>query len=147
GRDHANFNLDAEGDALRLYGTNLALLDTVSFGGQLAGVSEGRWPDGSTNIAKFPGSATPGEGNYLLVPNAVINEVLTHANTPLEGAIELLNPTASPTPLGGWYLSNSRDNFKKYRIADGTTIPANGYLVFYENQFNNGILNSFALDR
>src|SRR5207302_7133429 len=30
------------------------------------------------------------------------------------------------------------DDFKKYRIPNGTTLPAGGFLVFYENQFNSG---------
>jgi hypothetical protein len=64
--------------------------------------------------------------------------VLTHTDPPLEDAIELFNPSGSLVNIGGWYLSNSKQNFKKFRIPDGTTIPANGYAVFYETNFNTG---------
>lgn len=36
------------------------------------------------------------------------------------------------------YLSNSRDDFTKFQIPDGVTIPAGGYAVIYEYQFNRG---------
>ena len=111
------------------------MLDGVTFGPQLTGVSQGRFPDGAGALASFPGTPSPGEANYLPLPNAVINEVLTHTDPPLEDAVELFNLTASPVNLGGWYLSNSKQNFKKFRIPDGTQLPANGFLVFYEYQF------------
>jgi hypothetical protein len=44
--------------------------------------------------------------------------------------------TRLPIHIGGWYLSDSRNDLKKYRVPDGTVVPANGYFVFYENQFN-----------
>jgi hypothetical protein len=75
-----------------------------------------------------------------------INEVLTHTDPPLEDAVELYNPTTELANIGGWYLSNSRENFKKYRIADGTTISPGGYLVLYEYQFNDGSPNAFGLN-
>ena len=52
--------------------------------------------------------------------------------------IEFLNLTAAPIDLGGWYLSNTKDNLKKYRIPAGTQLPANGYAVLYEVAFNAG---------
>ncbi len=64
----------------------------------------------------------------------VINEVLTHQDDPVYGDwIELYNTTASPINIGGWFLSDNDENFKKYEIAAGTTIPANGYKVFTED--------------
>ena len=50
-------------------------------------------------------------------------------------AIELYNPTAAPINLGGWYLSDDSDNYQKFRIPNGTTIAAGGYLVFDEDAF------------
>ena len=82
------------------------------------------------------GTASPGESNYRLLASFVINEVLTHTDPPLEDAIELFNPTDGPVAIGGWYLSNSQSDFKKFRIPDGTTVQPGGYFVFYENQFN-----------
>ena len=73
---------------------------------QTTGVSEGRFPDGGTNILALPGTASPGASNWRLLENIVIDEVLTHTDLPLEDAIELRNaaPTASSpmTRPTGW---------------------------------------------
>ncbi|MBN9689201.1 MAG: lamin tail domain-containing protein [Verrucomicrobia bacterium] len=74
-----------------------------------------------------PGQA--GAGPQRVV---AINEVLAHTDPPLEDAIELMNLTDQPVNLGGWYLSNTRSNPKKFRIPNGTILPARGFLVFYE---------------
>jgi hypothetical protein len=148
GRNHVDFQLNGWGESLRLYGTNLALIDAVDFGEQQQDVSQGRLPDGGNTIASFPLSPSPGEGNYLPLQNAAISEVLTHADPPLEDAIELANFSSQPLNIGGWYLSDSQNALQKYRIPAGTTIPANGFKVFYQYQFdpNPGVFPSFALD-
>ena len=69
------------------------------------------------------------------MPTVVINEVLTHSDAPQEDAIELHNHGKAEVDLSGWFLSDSANNLKKYRIPDGTTIGPNGYLVFYEKAF------------
>jgi hypothetical protein len=47
--------------------------------------------------------------------------------------------------IGGWYLTDDFGTPKKYRIPNGTIVPANGYRVFYQsNSFGTG-LNGFAL--
>jgi hypothetical protein len=77
----------------------------------------------------------------------VISEALTNSVPPLKDTIELYNPTGSPVNIGDWWLSDDRDTPRKYRIPAGTTIPANGYLIFDEAQFNPtpGVGTSFAL--
>lgn len=150
GRDHVNFGLNAQGDSLLLYGvinnTNFTLIDSLGFGAQSAGVSSGRLLDGQTNFFTFPGSASPGASNYRLHPSIVINEALMHTDPPLEDAIELHNRGDSPVNINGWYLSNSRENLRKYQITNTTPIPAGGYAVLYEYQFNNGTTNAFGLN-
>ena len=59
--------------------------------------------------------------------------------------------TANPINIGGWYISDSPGDSTKYRIAAGTILPANGYLVFTElDQFGNaaapGALVPFAFN-
>ncbi len=137
GRDHVAFALDGAGETLRLYDPSLNLIDAVDFGIQPAGISTGRMPDGGTAFANFSSTPTPGAGNYLALTNVVINEVLTHTDAGdfLEDAVELHNPTANPVNIGGWFLSDSQTDLKRYRIADGTTIPAGGFQVFYQFQF------------
>jgi hypothetical protein len=148
GRNHLNFQLGLWGESLRLYGKDLTLLDAVDFAVQQPGVSAGRLPDGGSSIVSFPTSSTPGGGNYLPLNSAAINEVLTHTDPPLEDAIELVNLTAAPLNIGGWYLSDSQSQPGKYRIPDGTVLAAGGYAVCYEYQFNPnpGMFPSFALD-
>jgi hypothetical protein len=148
GRNHVNFQLASTGQSLRLYDTNLNLIDGVDFAVQQPDISQGRLPDGGITIISFSNSPTPGEANYLPLNGVVINEVLTHADPPFEDAIELANTTAAPVYIGGWYLSDSEAEPKKFRIPDSTSIPANGYAVFYEYQFNPspGVFPSFALD-
>ena len=86
----------------------------------------------------------------------VVNEVLTHTDPPLEDAIELYNPAASPIDVSGWFLSDQINNddpagalLKKFRIPNGTLVPAGGHKVFYETNFNadTNLPTSFALSQ
>ncbi len=135
GREHVAFSLDGQGETLRLYTTNLALIDAIDFGLQTSGVSQGRLPDGAAGIVWFTATPTPNGANYLPLDEVVINEVLAHTDPPLEDAIELFNPGAANVAIGGWYLSDTASDLKRYRIPDGATVPAGGYRVFYQNQF------------
>ena len=135
GRDHTAFALARDGESVRLYTTNFVAIDILDFGYQLDDVSQGRLPDGTANLVSFPLTPTPGAANSLPLTNVVVNEVLSHTDAPLEDAIELHNPTASPVDIGGWYLSDSPSDLKRYRVPDGTVIPAGGFKVFYQYQF------------
>lgn len=67
-----------------------------------------------------------------------INEALGHSEAPYEDAIELRNLSTTPgddVDLGGWYLSDDRDEPRKYRIPDGTVLTAGGYVAFYVRDF------------
>lgn len=100
---------------------------------------------GSTQAGGTPGAAP------LPSPGVVINEVLAHTDPPvtLADSIELFNTTARPIDIGGWYLSDSGNNLRKFRVPSGTVIPASGYVVFDESDFNptptNPSANDFAL--
>ncbi|MBI1841918.1 MAG: lamin tail domain-containing protein [Verrucomicrobia bacterium] len=138
GPDHVNFSLKKSGEAIGIFSGTGTLIDGVTFGAQTTGVSQGRFPDGNAIIVGFPSSPSPGESNYQPLPQPVINETLTHTDPPLEDAVEFLNSGPAPVSIGGWYLSNSREVLKKYRIPDGVSVPAGGFAVFYENQFGTG---------
>jgi hypothetical protein len=139
GADHVRFKLSKLGESIGLYSPAGTLVDAITFGQQLTGVSQGRFPDGSANIINFAATSSPAESNYLPLQNVVVNEILTHTDPPFEDAVEFYNPTASPASIGGWFLSNTSEDLKKFRIPDGTVIPAHGFRVFYENQFNGGV--------
>ena len=138
GPDHVGFSLKRTGEALGIYSPSGVMLDGLVFGVQATGVSQGRFPDGTAVFTSFASSATPGGANRLPLAAPWINEVLTHTDPPLEDAVELYNPTGVTVSIGGWYLSNSALDPRKYRFPDGTSVPAHGYLVVYEGSFNSG---------
>ncbi|MCA9246288.1 MAG: lamin tail domain-containing protein [Planctomycetales bacterium] len=103
-----------------------ALAPATTWGDKVA------WQAGTT-LGGTPGYAA---GQMPPVSNVVINEVLTHTDLPAYDAIELFNRSDAAIDLGGWYLSDSDTNFQKFRIPDGTIIPAGGFVVFDERDFN-----------
>ena len=66
----------------------------------------------------------------------VINEILAHTDLPLEDAVELFNPTDTSVDISGWYLSDDVQVPAKYRFPNNTVIPAGGYHVSYQIQFD-----------
>jgi hypothetical protein len=135
GPNHVSFGLSAKGGTLALWTAGRQMIDQVGFGVQTVDVSEGRLPDGGTNIVRFPQTPTPGADNYLPLTHILINEMLAHTDPPLEDAVELYNPNATNVDVGGWFLANKASNLKRYRIPDNTVIPAGGYYVLYEYEF------------
>ncbi|HYG35272.1 MAG TPA: lamin tail domain-containing protein, partial [Clostridia bacterium] len=148
GADHVKFALSKSGETIGLYSPAGILITAVRFEGQKPGVSQGHFPDGSTNTVDFSLTSSPGESNYLPLPQVVINEVLTHTDLPLEDAVEFYNAGDTSLDIGGWFLSNSQEDLKKFRIADGTMIAPRKFIVFYEYQFNstNGSSTPFTLN-
>ncbi len=99
-------------------------------------------PQNWRSSSEFGGS--PGTAGYGPRRDVLVNEVLSRSAPPQVDWIELVNTNEGPIDVGGWYLSDSwgwpdndeNGNYKKYRIPDGTTIAAGGYLVFDETHFN-----------
>jgi hypothetical protein len=77
----------------------------------------------------------------------VINEILTHTDLPAIDRIELYNPASTNVDIGGWFLTDDSNVPRKYRLPAGMVLPAGGYVVFDESQFNAtpGTNNSFSL--
>ena len=146
GADHVAFKLSNGGEALGLFLADGTTVDSVVFGQQFPGVSEGRLPDGGPAIVQFTHTSSPGENNHLALSSVVINEVLTHTDPPLEDAVELHNLSEEPVDVGGWFLSDSTGDLRKFRIPDNRIIPPGGFAVFYEYEFNAlpGNRNSFS---
>lgn len=139
GPEHVDFALGVGGDQIGISTAAGALIDGLTFGAQMPGISEGRLPDGTANVTPFPGTDSPGDPNYKLLTNVVINEVLAHSDAPFEDAIEIRNLTGDPVSLDGWLLSDKKHDLAKYVIPTGVTLPPNGYRVFYETQFNDAL--------
>ena len=157
-------NLSNSGETLRLDDAQGGVIATITYedGGDWPGRADGdgsslelidaaagyadpeNWRS-SSEYGGSPGVAGLGPDNRL-----VVNEVLSHTDPPLSDSIELFNTTEGAIAIGGWFLSDSKSNYRKYTIPAGTVVPAGGYLVFNEtNHFNasgGSNTNDFALD-
>jgi hypothetical protein len=112
------------------FGASLVLIDPV---GTPADQMDKfyRWR-GSTEAGGSPAApAAPAIG-------VVINEVLSNPDpvTQTFDAIELVNVSSQTISLGGWYLSDSGANPRKYQIPPGTQLAAGQYLMIDEADFN-----------
>lgn len=148
GGNHVNFALDAGGESLGLYDRGASLIDGLRFAAQVPGVSEGRFPDGNSNIVQFAENASPGFPNLLPLRRLVINEVLSHADEPLEDSIELLNLSSESMDLSGWFLSDNLRRPRKFKIPYGTVIEPGKYVTFYKNLLQPvpGVLPGFSFN-
>jgi hypothetical protein len=99
-----------------------------------------RWR-ASSGLHGSPGRDDPPQN----IAPIVINEVLTHTDLPQVDQIELFNPTSGSVDISGWFLSDDAGVPEKFGIPDGTIIPAGGYVVFTEGDFNMGP-NAFSLN-
>lgn len=138
GGNHCDFKLSASGDSIVLTASNgVSNLDSVTFSTQSQEISQGRIPDGSATLATFANTASPGKPNWLAA-QVVINEVMANPASGGMDWIELSNTGISAADVGGWWLSDSIHNPKKFQIPTGTTIPAGGFAVFTESDFAAG---------
>ncbi|CAN5377447.1 hypothetical protein BH23VER1_BH23VER1_14000 [soil metagenome] len=141
--------LDNSGESLTLLSASGAVIHSFAYD------DSGPWPgradgDGSTlevidtegdyadatnwrSSSEFGG--TPGAAGSGPDSRASVNEVLTHTDPPLSDSIEIANTSGAPLDISGWFLSDTKSNYRKFRIPEGTTIPQDGYLVFDEDDF------------
>jgi hypothetical protein len=133
--DRLDFKLPAGGGSIVLYDATGAEVQRAVYGAPTNGVSQGRLPDGQTNVVNFPGSASPGARNYTASYNGtVVNEVLarnrsTKINGEVAGFIELYNPAAFDFDLGGMSLSVNRPDAGQWVFPPNTVLRPGGYLV------------------
>jgi len=95
-----------------------------------------------------PGGSPGADDPSATIPPVLVNEALTHPELPDVDAVELFNPNDVDVDLGGWFLSDDPAQPTKFRIPDGTMIPARGVRVFTETDFNSNPLmdtNGFGL--
>jgi len=83
----------------------------------------------SSRYGGSPGGPDPNE--VPLPGTVVINEILAHTDgSPVGDWIEIYNTLDTAVDLSGWWLSDTELQPFKYRIPDGTTLPAHGFVVF-----------------
>ncbi len=50
--------------------------------------------------------------------------------------VELFNTTGASVNIGGWYISDTKNNPTKYQVPAGVTVPANGFRIFLCSNLN-----------
>jgi len=101
------------------------------------------WDEKESWRASGAMNGSPGQTDPLpatVVP-VLVNEVLANSEAPAVDAIELWNTNAVAADISHWWISDDFFTPRKYRVPAGTTIPAGGYIVFTEAQFNVGGTN------
>lgn len=107
-------------------------------------VREEDWRVGR-EIGGSPGIPDAGPASF---PNVVVHEALTHTDPPMLDGIELRNLGTELADVGGWWLTDDREQPFKYRIPGGTILPPGGYLWFDEDDLSAspGTGGAFQLD-
>lgn len=131
---HLGFSLDQNGEAVLLTDRadrGGALLDSISFGAQIADYSIGRRADGSWGL----GRPTPGAANLATPTGPVtalkINEWLANARfVSSDDFIEIYNPSALPVQMGGCYLSDAPGTLARHEVAELSFVGAGAAVVF-----------------
>jgi len=94
------------------------------------------WDEKDSWRASVYQGGSPGADDSGILPDPgaiVFNEILAHSHDETSDWVELYNTTGDTIDIGGWYLSDSASNLKKYRIATGTTIGSGQYKVFHQS--------------
>jgi hypothetical protein len=60
--------------------------------------------------------------------------------------IEVYNAGSSSVNIGGYYISDDEGNPRKWQVPTGTSIPANGFILFWCDDMNTGRHTNFSLD-
>jgi hypothetical protein len=112
GLDHLPFRLNQLGETIRLLDGARRIVDSVDFAVQADGISEGRYPDGASLITRFPGSASPGAANYVLVVDADGDGMedgweRNHGLNPGSAADAAIDTDGDGMSNGGEYLSGT----------------------------------------
>ncbi|MDO5111693.1 MAG: lamin tail domain-containing protein [Clostridia bacterium] len=143
---HASFKISAT-EELILYETTGTVIESMQLRAALAGhtlarTDAGAWedmapspgyPNTPDGIAAYQASVETGEdiGLYINEFMASNKSVLSDMHGLFSDWVELYNATSAPIDLSGFGLSDSEAQPLKYALPDGTSIPANGYLVLF----------------
>lgn len=142
---HVPFRLSSSGDTLMLFNAGGTAIDTVNIPSLNRDQSYIR-VDGThwqQSDMPTPGAANT-EENYLAMQQksgdspVIINEIMA-VNRATYAAqdglyydyIELYNASSESVDLGGWYLSDSIDYPRKWRLPEDTVIASGEYLIVF----------------
>lgn len=140
---HTGFSAGASGTVIlsqRVEG-RIAALDQLNYESPGPDRAIGDIPDGDILRRHVFTTSTPNLANTLVTPaiHVFINEWVADNASGLqdpsdgdaEDWFELYNAGNTPVNLAGFYLSNSRENPKRFRIPTGYLIPAGGHLLVW----------------
>ena len=149
-------NLDNDGERIQLLDASSEEIHDFSYdddwypvtdglGFSLVVVNETAEPDdwdrkiqwrASGSLGGSPGNNEPAAP---AIPAVLITEALTRTDVPPPlDTVELHNSTGQAADISGWWLTDDFNTPAKFRIPNGMTIAANGYVTFDESQFNAG---------
>ena len=148
-----NIKLSTDGEAIVLTESDgESIVDSVTFGDQVANISMGRSVDGGDTWVTFT-TPSPGATNVVAAGALVINEFLASNDTSYADEtgnfgdwVELYNGTDAAIDIGGMYITDDPADLTQHQIADSsatmTTIPAGGYLILWCDKVSeNGVLH------
>ncbi|MCX7045768.1 MAG: lamin tail domain-containing protein [Candidatus Sumerlaeota bacterium] len=121
--------------------------------GAQAGVSSGSLYYGGNWRASAYIGGSPGGPDPNPPVDIMLNEFAAHTDymdPPYDSNdwIEIYNPTTAPITLTNYYLSDDVTSLAKWRIPDGTFVPALGWIVLDEiNDFHCPITEGFGLNK
>jgi len=110
---------------------------------------DGNYNDGTNWRSSTGYNGSPGFEDFGPQGDIIVNEILSSSGGNVVDAIELYNRGSFPVRIDGWYLSNSSDNYRKFKVPSGTILNPGGYVVFDESDFNRnggGSTTDFVLD-
>jgi uncharacterized protein (TIGR03437 family) len=160
GDTHANFRPAAAGGRLYLFNSQTQL-DTVTYPTLQSGQAYARLghygSDWAATFQPTPTLGNPAAGSSPTTPTQgtgqlLINEIMadnedTYPDPQEPGVFEdwfeVFNPGASAVDMSGMYITDNLNNPTKWRVPNGVTIPARGYLVFIaDNETAQGNLHT-----
>jgi len=150
GDTHASFRAPATGGKLSLFASAISTqtaIDSLTLPALTAGQSLVRLGDygnrTATTFLPTPASANrvsadptaPTQGTGLLLINEIGADNDSSYPDPDEAGafedwFEVFNPGTTTVDMSGMYITDNLNNKTKWRVPNGVTIPAGGYLVF-----------------
>lgn len=70
------------------------------------------------------------------VPTILITELLAHTDPPQLDTVEFFNPGTNSANISGWFLTDDRQQPKKFKLPPDSILSAGAYFSINESQFN-----------